>query len=843
MLLAPMIIGSLLIVVSLLMLLRLNAQAESTVPSQVSTIEAVPNCKAVTAVPQRECLALAMLYTKTAGAQWLTKTNWLASSSRNAPCDWYGVTCAAGHVIGLNLPRNQLSGTLPFSLTQLTALTRLQLAGNALIGRVPPGLCTLNNLADVDLAYNGLLTRHRTIAACLRTLDPDWQATQTSPVTNLWLTEIATQSVRLTWTPIAYTADGGYYEIAVATDYNGPYTVHGRTANKRTNTYLVDGLTPGVAYFFAVRTYTPPHASQPSALRSTIVLVAGVTKAVSGRVLLAAYFAADNDLSANIGYVVQRMRVGTLLNPNIQVLLLVDGRQEGDTRVLQIAGGQITRTQAVEEQWGTSELNTGDAAVLTWFLRYARTNYPADRTVVTLIGHGLALAPDIEWPPLPESTSQQQTIQAASNQIPPLPREWEHTPSDITNRGYMSAVDVGQALMAATDDGANPFDILFFDQCFQGNLDVLYEVHKTAKVIIASPNYAWLAAAYHRYIARLSPTASPAQMANAIVNWYETSLDRRHPNTIFWIRGSDVPLIGEAVSKLGDALRTATLAGEQAKIDAAMAQSQYVDTTQCGDQNFQLGPPDELIGIESFVKTLRQSFPAGDAYGVNTAIDELKNSVTNINQRSIVGSPYIAPEQHWGYTNTLTILAPLARTSPPDVAWRASLYRSAAPFTATWTLDPSQPVTVTASLAYAREGRWDDFLAVWYQNLQPTVGEWCHYIPPEQVLIDDADAITLTITVTDTNSVYWSWTPSDDTTATEYWLYRQDPYAISWTLHETLPVDQQSFTLTGLLPGSHRFHLIARNADGAAVTESNEVAVEVVDDEPEALYLPMVISE
>ncbi len=103
----------------------------------------------------------------------------------------------------------------------------------------------------------------------------------------------------------------------------------------------MDGLTPGESYFFAVRTVTPAHGDQPDALVSAPSFSAGATLAANGeRVLVAAYFPADNDLAPEIPYVVERLRRGTALNPNVQVVLLVDGRQDGDSRgIMELAGG------------------------------------------------------------------------------------------------------------------------------------------------------------------------------------------------------------------------------------------------------------------------------------------------------------------------------------------------------------------------------------------------------------------------------------------------------------------------------------------------------------------------
>jgi hypothetical protein len=838
--------SSLLIVLALVVLLKLSGATTYASDPPATQQESEPagadlqqSCAGLRNVPLPECQVLVELYTATGGAHWLANSGWL-SFTRSAPCHWYGVTCSGGHITELNLASNNLSGTLPLTLNQLIGLKRLRLERNVLRGPVPPTICALGGtLVDADFSYNALYTKRLSVARCLKALDVDWQATQTTPVADLRPTEFFTDAIRLAWTPIPYQQDGGYYEIGIGETITGPFTLLGQTTDKTTSTYLVKGLQPGRTYYFLVRSYTAPHTGQPSAVHSDVARAVGVSRSTLGRVLVAAYFPADNDLATEIGYVIERFRRGTALNPNLQVQLLVDGRQDGDTRILSIAAGQVTETDAVRQKWGSTELDTADPAVLAWFLQYARNSTRAVRTVAALLGHGLPPTPEVEWPALPPLSPAQQ--QPAGG-IPPLPKEHEFTPSDITNRGYMSAIDVAQALLAATNKGANPFDLVFFDQCFQGNLDILYEVHRSAKVFVASPNYAWLAAAYDRYFTQLTPTATPEAMAQAIIEHYQAALDPNHPNSIFWVRGADVPLIAERVSALGDALLAALQAGEVGKIATAVQGSKYADTTQCGRQNLQLAPPDELIGLGTFAQGLSLTFGLTDSYGVGAAIEALRPIVEPINKRVRVGTPYLAPDELWDYYDTISILAPLPRNSRAEVVWRASLYRSDAPFTATWSVDPLQPVTVTAGLAFAAEGRWDDFLAEWYGPLTPTVGSWCHYIPPEQVGPFDGATFTLTVALSDTDGLQLAWTPPDDQTAASYWLYSDEPASISWGLKEIIAIDRITAAFDGLDPGQYRFRLLARNAADEPVALSNLVTMTVtaVFGNEFQRYLPLV---
>jgi len=840
---------SFLIVLALVLLLKLEATVVAAPLSQnagqnSASVDqgAVANCFTNGAVLVSDCLTLVNFFTRTQGLQWVNKTNWLSFTAPQAPCDWFGVTCTSGRVTALDLPRNNLSGTLPLFLGELRGLQRLRLESNALAGRIPSSLCKLaGQLVDANLGYNRLWNRHLSVAQCMNGIDADWQNSQTRPVTNLRVTEFFTNALGLRWTPIAYTADGGYYEIAIATTPDGPYTVHGQTSDKSASTYHIDKLTPGVAYYIQVRSYTPAHSNHPTALRSAPADAAGVTIALSGRVLVAAYFPADNDLASEIGYVVERMRLGTARNPNVQVVLLVDGNKAGDTRVLTIHNGQTTFTDAVQERWGVNELDTAKPQVLAWFLQYARTRYPSTRTVAALLGHGIPPAPEVRWEDELQSAA---TASRTGGEIPPLPKEHEYTPSDVTDRGYMSTVDVGKALLAATNNGTNPFDLLYFDQCFLGNLDILYEVHQTAKVFVASPNYAWLTAAYHRYLTAFTPDSTPEEMATAIVNRYQFTLDADHPNTIFWVRSKDIVAIATAVSKLGSALRKATLADQTNPIVTAVQQSKYVDTTQCGDKNLQLGPPDELVGLETFGQNLFKTFGPTDPHGVISALLELQSAMAGIYKLSRVGSPYLAPEEQWDYKDSITVLAPLRRESRSVVAWRASVYRSDAPFTATWTVDPTTPITVTESLAFTRDGQWDDFLATWFTDLSPTVGAWCNYIPPTQVTVEERDPLTLTATlsgVVTAGNVALAWTPTDDSSVIDYRLDQLGPYEVNWVTRTSVEITQTATSLVGLAPGRYSFRLSGRNEESEVVAQSNEVVIDVPTPTVDRrLFLPLI---
>lgn len=183
----------------------------------------------------------------------------------------------------LRVSANRLSGPLPAALGKLVNLLELNVYANDLRGAIPPDLTQLSRLVTLDLTANGLTATDEPLRAFLASKAPTWEATQTLPPTRVQALPERSDAIALSWTPIAYGGDGGAYAVEVATSADGPYTLHGRTVDKRTPGYTVDGLTPNSTYFFRVRTYTPAGRGQPNELWSDYTApVSATTSAISG---------------------------------------------------------------------------------------------------------------------------------------------------------------------------------------------------------------------------------------------------------------------------------------------------------------------------------------------------------------------------------------------------------------------------------------------------------------------------------------------------------------------------------------------------------------------------------
>lgn len=104
-------------------------------------------------IPFIEAAALAALYKATSGPGWTNKTNWLQTPVAD---DWHGVTVAGGHVTQINLNTNNLVGTIPAAIGNLTSLITLYLYTNSLSGAIPTAIGNLTSLVWLFLNGNSL---------------------------------------------------------------------------------------------------------------------------------------------------------------------------------------------------------------------------------------------------------------------------------------------------------------------------------------------------------------------------------------------------------------------------------------------------------------------------------------------------------------------------------------------------------------------------------------------------------------------------------------------------------------------------------------------------------------
>lgn len=111
------------------------------------------NCSAVSDITENECIALVDLYNNTNWENWINNSRWLKTKN---PCTWRWVLCEEGHVVTLNLSKNNLEWTIPESISGLTKLFALFLWDNNLEWTIPKSISSLAKLKHIEFGKNDI---------------------------------------------------------------------------------------------------------------------------------------------------------------------------------------------------------------------------------------------------------------------------------------------------------------------------------------------------------------------------------------------------------------------------------------------------------------------------------------------------------------------------------------------------------------------------------------------------------------------------------------------------------------------------------------------------------------
>jgi len=99
-----------------------------------------------------DSLALVDLYNSMDGSNWINHSGWLESPVSN----WYGIYVSNNRVQQIDLDLNNLKGTLPNSLGNLSELIFFEMSDNQITGSLPSSLGNLSNLIGFSLSNNSL---------------------------------------------------------------------------------------------------------------------------------------------------------------------------------------------------------------------------------------------------------------------------------------------------------------------------------------------------------------------------------------------------------------------------------------------------------------------------------------------------------------------------------------------------------------------------------------------------------------------------------------------------------------------------------------------------------------
>jgi Secretion system C-terminal sorting domain/Leucine Rich Repeat len=103
-------------------------------------------------VSEQDSLALIAFYNSTNGDEWIDNTGW-----RDGPViDWFGITLTGSRVTTISLEGNNLSGSLPDSIGDLTGLGVINISINEISGEIPTSIGNWEELYHLELSNNKL---------------------------------------------------------------------------------------------------------------------------------------------------------------------------------------------------------------------------------------------------------------------------------------------------------------------------------------------------------------------------------------------------------------------------------------------------------------------------------------------------------------------------------------------------------------------------------------------------------------------------------------------------------------------------------------------------------------
>lgn len=164
------------------------------------------------------------------------------------------------------LSGNRLEGSLPSALGQLTALRVLALNGNRFSGEIPSTLTQLVNLdrlgKGLNLHYNALTTGNEALRAFInaRHAGGDFELTQTTAPATVYQFPPYAGAAVLTWAPMTYLSDPGFYEVIRLNPQTQGWDVLARTASKDELSQVLASPAATPLETCSLRAVTLPHA-------------------------------------------------------------------------------------------------------------------------------------------------------------------------------------------------------------------------------------------------------------------------------------------------------------------------------------------------------------------------------------------------------------------------------------------------------------------------------------------------------------------------------------------------------------------------------------------------------
>jgi hypothetical protein len=356
------------------------------------------------------------------------------------------------------------------------------------------------------------------------------------------------------------------------------------------------------------------------------------------------YLNGDNDLEGSFfNTLTNTLAAGP--SPRANVLALVDGYTTtsaySGTVLYDISRGVAVPLSTTVTL--TGERNMGDGQTLVDFVTWARARYPARYTMLAILDHGGGWAPGGET--VEGGLARRSRWLAGGSGL-----SWDFT----SDHDYLDSEEIRQAMDTITDGGADPLDVVFYDVCLMGMVEVAYQIQEYATYFVASQNIGWAPVGpegtyVHRYVQiihGLDPTATPRQVAELLVEAYADTMPLQgHPFAVAAVDLTELVTVTTAADGLALAIsQTLTSTEQAALLHQVYSETQKIDYD--GDLHVE-SDTDGFVDLYDFAERAAQHYAdpnvVAASHAVTTALE-----ATIVAERHRGGSPWMAWDPEYG---------------------------------------------------------------------------------------------------------------------------------------------------------------------------------------------------
>ncbi|GAB4195970.1 MAG: hypothetical protein OHK0022_13090 [Roseiflexaceae bacterium] len=384
--------------------------------------------------------------------------------------------------------------------------------------------------------------------------------------------------------------------------------------------------------------------------------------------LVMIYASGDNDLHDAI----QRLAISAeraAATPGVTTLLLLDGPGIDDAYLYKLqppkpgqpncfirlrdpsCGGRYKFGETYQK-WPD---NVASVASLTDFLVSAQQAFPANRRVLSLVGHGNGWSPSML-----NGQPSRHGGQSQAGMLLDL-----HPPSSL------STSDMARALNDSSLLAGRPLDLLFLDACNMGQIEVAYELRRSTHYLLASPNVKWSAFPYDKHLAKATIGDGEA-IGRAWIANEQAALTDGYPYTYTLLKLSTIEALRASANQLAGALMVQT----PASLRAAFRQVDRYDD----DQNGALEAKDSTVDLGSLATHILTGSHGlrlhSDSAGLTAAATQVRQALADsvVAHTAQSGKPWLFRDQTWSWNTSagLGIYLPLGENDD----WRRRYYRT-----------------------------------------------------------------------------------------------------------------------------------------------------------------------